>query len=48
MTDCCLTSNEQFVQVYHDENKLPINEMMMISVLFLTNMVSLIFIVAAH
>ena len=49
MSDCCLTPSQQFFQLYHGENKLIFNEMMMIrSALFLTNMLSWIFIVLAH
>jgi len=31
VSDCCLTSNEQFFQLYPSENKLYFNEMMMSS-----------------
>ena len=50
MSDCCLTPIQQFFSciVYHGENKLIFNEMMMRSALFLTNMLSWIFIVLAH
>ena len=32
--DCCLTPIQQFLQLYHDENKLIFNEMMMKSALY--------------
>ena len=41
-------ANSAIVQLYHGENKLIINEMMMKSALYQTNMLSLIFIVLAH
>jgi hypothetical protein len=31
---CCLTPTQQFVQLYHDENKLIFNEMMMRSAFY--------------
>ena len=52
MNDCCLTPIQHFFQlhVYHGENKLIFNEMMMKSALYsiAINALSLIFIVLAH
>ena len=48
VSDCCLASTQQFFQLYHGENKLIFNEMMMRSALFQTNTLSCIFIVLAH
>ena len=48
MSDCCLTLAQHFVQLYHGENKLIFNDMMMRSALYYTNTLSLIFIVLAH
>jgi len=41
-------ANSAIFLLYHGENKLIINEMMMKSTLYQTNMLSLIFIVLAH
>jgi hypothetical protein len=35
VSDCCLTSTQQFVQLYHGEIKLISNEMMMRSALYM-------------
>ena len=43
-----LLFNSAIFQLYHGENKLIFNEMMMKSTLFLTNTLSSIFIVLAH
>jgi hypothetical protein len=44
-----LSANSAIVQLYYGENKLILNEIMMVrSALFLTNMLSCIFIVLAH
>jgi hypothetical protein len=48
MSDCCLTPNQQFFQLYYGENKLMFNEMVMKSALYYTNTLSWIFIVLAH
>ena len=34
VSDCCLTPTQQFFQLYHVENKLIVNEMMMRSALY--------------
>ena len=44
VSDCCLTPT----QLYHGENKLIFNEMMMKSALYYTNTLSWIFILLAH
>jgi len=31
VSDCCLTPTQQFFQLYHDQNKLIFNEMMVMS-----------------
>ena len=41
-------ANSPIFQLYHDENKLIFNEIMMMSTLYETNMLSWIFIVLAH
>jgi hypothetical protein len=46
--DCYLTPIQQFVQLYHGENKLMFNEMMMRSALFYIGTQSWTFIVLAH
>jgi hypothetical protein len=43
-----LNANSAIFQLYHGENKLIFNEMVMRSALYLTNMLSWIFIVLAH
>jgi hypothetical protein len=42
------SANSANFQLYHGENKLIFNEMIMKSALYYTNMLSLIFIVLAH
>jgi len=49
VSDCCLTPTRQwFMQLYHSENKLIFNEMMMRSILYKTNTLSSIVIVLSH
>ena len=43
-----VNANSAIIQLYYGENKLIINEMMMKSASYQTNMLSLIFIVLAH
>ena len=47
VSDCCLMPTQQIFQLYHGENKLIFNEMMM-SALYKTNTLSQICIVLAH
>ena len=47
VSECCLTLTQQF-QLYHSENKLMFNEMMMKYALYYTNTLSWIFILLAH
>jgi hypothetical protein len=48
ISDCCLTQNEQFFQLFHGKNRLHSDEMMMMSILYTTNTLSWIFIVLAR
>jgi len=45
VSDCLLDTNSAIFQLYHDENRLIFNEMMMRSALLGTNTLSWIFIV---
>ena len=48
VSDCCFNTNSTIFQLYHIENKLIFNQMMMRSALYQTNTLGWIFIVLSH